>query len=95
MGGPNVRGVDIETWMPGQNAYRETHSADYIGDYQTRGLKTKYKNSDGKRVLAHTNDATAIADRTLIAIVENNQTRDGKIKVPQVLQPFMGGKEEV
>lgn len=95
MGGPNVRGVDIDTWMPGQNAYRETHSADYIGDYQTRGLNTKYKNKEGARVLAHTNDATAIADRTLIAIIENNQNKDGTVNVPVVLQPFMGGRKVV
>jgi len=95
MGGPNVRGVDIETWMPGQKKYRETHSADYIGDYQTRGLNTKYKDEAGQRQLAHTNDATALADRTLIAIIENYQQADGSIRVPDVLRPFMGGKEVV
>jgi seryl-tRNA synthetase len=48
MGSPNARGVDIETWMPGQELYRETHSADYITDYQTRGLKTKVATTDVK-----------------------------------------------
>ena len=95
MGGPNIRGVDIETWMPGQGKYRETHSADYIGDYQTRGLNTKHVDAEGKKVLAHTNDATALADRTLIAILENYQNKDGSITVPKVLRPFMNGKERV
>ncbi len=95
MGGPNIRGVDIETWMPGQGKYRETHSADYIGDYQTRGLNTKYVNAEGKKVLAHTNDATAVADRTLIAIMENYQQADGSIVVPKVLRPYMNGRETV
>lgn len=92
MGGPNIRGVDIETWMPGQDRYCETHSADYMGDYQTRDLKTKVKTKDGKQ-LAHTNDATAIADRTLIAIMENYQNQDGSIRVPKVLQTYL--KKEV
>jgi seryl-tRNA synthetase len=95
MGGPNARGVDIETWMPGQKAYRETHSADYITDYQTRGLNTKIKTSEGSRELAHTNDATALADRTLIAIIENFQNEDGSVNVPKVLQPYMNGKTVV
>ncbi len=89
MGGPNQRGVDIETWMPGQQKYRETHSADLMGDYQARGLQTKYKDADGNKKVAYTNDATAIADRTLIAIIENYQQPDGTIAIPEVLQPLM------
>ena len=90
MGGPNIRGVDIETWMPSQNRYRETHSADYIGDYQCRGLETKYETPEGKKAFAHTNDATVFAQRTLIAILENYQTDDGKIRVPKILQTYLG-----
>lgn len=92
MGGPNNRGVDIDTWMPGQDKYRETHSADLMGDYQARSLNTKV-NIQGGRQFAHTNDATALADRTLIALLENYQTKDGRIRVPEVLKPYMGGKE--
>ncbi|MEM6998124.1 MAG: serine--tRNA ligase [Patescibacteria group bacterium] len=95
MGGPNVRGVDIETWMAGQGVYRETHTADYIGDYQARGLNTKYKKQDGSKELVHTNDATAFAQRPLIAILENNQTADGRVLVPEVLRPYMGGAEYI
>jgi seryl-tRNA synthetase len=90
MGGPNIRGVDIETWMPGQACYRETHSADYIGDFQARGLNTKLKRLDGRKELVHTNDATALADRTLIAIMEQYQQQDGSVKVPEVLQKYIG-----
>jgi seryl-tRNA synthetase len=89
MGAPNARGVDIDTWMAGQGVYRETHSADYMTDYQARRLNTKIKTAKGK-VFAHTNDATALADRTLIAIMENYQEKDGGIRVPDVLVPFVG-----
>ncbi|OGE83280.1 MAG: serine--tRNA ligase [Candidatus Doudnabacteria bacterium RIFCSPLOWO2_01_FULL_44_21] len=91
MGKPNARQVDIETWLPGQNKYRETHSADYMTDYQARGLGIKYRKVDGTTEFVHTNDATAIAmSRIPIAILENNQQADGSIVVPKVLREFMG-----
>ncbi len=92
IGKPNARGVDINTWLPGQDKYRETHSADFISDYQTRGLQTRVRLASGSVELAHTNDATAFAmGRTMIAIVENNQTAEGKVRIPEVLQPLYGG----
>ena len=95
MGGPNIRGVDIETWMPGQNVYRETNSADYLGDFQARGLNTKFENkADSKdRQLVHTNDATVFCQRHIVAILENNQLTDGCIKTPKVLLPYLKHKE--
>jgi len=91
IGKPNARGVDIEAWLPGQNTYRETHTADYMTDYQARDLKIRVKRDDGSTQLVHTNDATAFAlGRTMIAIMENFQTADGKVAVPEVLQPFLG-----
>ena len=96
IGDPNARGVDIDTWMPGQDRYVETHSADYMTDYQTRSLKTRIKKDDGIVELAHTSDATAVAmSRTLAAIIENYQTKDGHIIIPEVLKPFMGGREQI
>jgi seryl-tRNA synthetase len=92
IGGPNARGVDIDTWLPGQNKYRETHTADYITDYQTRRLNTRVRLKNGDVELAHTNDATAFSQRPLIAIVENYQQADGTVRVPKVLQPYLGGK---
>ena len=93
IGGPNIRGVDIDTWMAGQNLYRETHSADYLGDYQARGLKTFYRRPDGSRQLVETNDATVFAQRTALAIIENNQQADGRVRVPDVLKTYLNNRE--
>ena len=93
IGFPNAKGVDINTWLPGQNNYRETHTADYITDFQTRSMRTKVKRKDGATVLAHTNDATAFSERPLAAIIENYQTKEGNVRIPKVLQPYMGNRE--
>jgi seryl-tRNA synthetase len=100
IGKPNARGVDIEVWMPGQAKYRETHTADYMTDYQARRLKTRVRRTNGpnadKVELVHTNDATAFAlGRIMVAIMENYQTADGHITVPEVLRPYMGGKSQI
>lgn len=93
MGGPDARQIDIEAWMPGQNTYRETHTSDYMTDYQSRRLGIRVKRGD-KSEYVHMNDATALAiGRTLVAIMENYQNDDGTIRVPDVLRPYMGGKE--
>ena len=94
MGGPDARQIDIETWMPGQNKYRETHTSDLMTDYQSRRLKTKVKRNNGETELVHMNDATAFAiGRILIAIIENYQTKEGTIKIPKALQNYMGMEE--
>ena len=94
MGFPDNRQIDMETWMPGQNKYRETHSADSTGGFQSRRLNTRVRRADGKIEPVHMNDATVIAiGRTLIAIIENYQQADGSIKIPEVLKKYMGGKE--
>ncbi|RTK94425.1 serine--tRNA ligase [Candidatus Saccharibacteria bacterium] len=95
IGGPNASGIDIDVWLPGQNKYRETHTADLMTDYQTRRMQTKLRRKDGSLVFAHTNDATALSQRPLIAIIENYQTEEGDVIVPEVLRPFMGGKERI
>ncbi len=92
IGKPNARGVDINVWLPGQNKYRETHTADYMTDYQARRLQTKVRRKNGKVELVHTNDATALSQRPLIAILENYQQKDGSILVPKVLQKYTGFK---
>lgn len=92
-GKPDYQQYDIESWLPGQNKYRETHTSDYMTDFQTRGIKSFYKTKTGEKKLLHTNDATAFAGRTLIAIMENYQTKDGHIIIPEVLRKYMGGKE--
>lgn len=94
IGKPNARGIDMEAWLPGQQQYRETHTADYMTDYQTRRLNTRIRREDGSLELAHTNDATAFAlGRVMIAIIENNQQADGSITVPDALRPYLGGRE--
>lgn len=91
-GNPDARHIDIETWMPGQNKYRETHSSDYMTDYQARRLNIKVKREGGTEFV-HMNDATAFAGRTLVAIMENYQRADGTIGVPEVLRSFLGGRD--
>ncbi|HUD10306.1 MAG TPA: serine--tRNA ligase [Candidatus Saccharimonadales bacterium] len=96
IGKPNARGIDINTWMPAQKQYRETHTADFIADYQARRMKTRLRRQDGGIELVHTNDATAFAmGRIIKAIMENYQTHDGHIIIPDVLRPFMSGKTEI
>ena len=109
IGKPNARGIDLETWMPGQDKYRETHTADYMTDYQSRRLKTRFRREPKSAQavidvaatnpaigLVHTNDATAFAlGRIMVAIMENYQTADGNINIPSVLQPYMAGKTQL
>jgi seryl-tRNA synthetase len=94
IGKPNARGVDLEAWLPGQGKYRETHTADYMTDYQSRRLQTRVRRMSGAIELVHTNDATALSQRPLIAILENYQNADGSVRVPTVLQKYYG-KETV
>ena len=93
IGRPNAKGVDINTWLPGQNEYRETHTADYITDYQARPMKTRVRREGGEVEYVHTNDATVFSERPLVAILENFQTAEGKVVIPEVLRPYMGGRE--
>jgi seryl-tRNA synthetase len=95
IGFPNARGMDINVWLPAQTKYRETHTADYITDFQAQGMKTRVRKNDGSITLAHTNDATAFSQRPLIAIIENFQTKEGDVMIPQVLQPYMGGRTKI
>lgn len=93
IGKPNARGVDMEVWLPGQGKYRETHTADYMTDYQARRLQTRVRTDDGVQLI-HTNDATAFAlGRCMVAIIENYQTTTGDVRVPEVLRPYLAGRE--
>lgn len=87
------RKFDIEAWLPGQNKYREVVSGSNCTDYQTRRLNIKY-DSEGERKFAHTLNCTGVTNtRGLIAIIENYQTKEGKIRIPDVLQPYMNNKK--
>lgn len=86
-----VKKYDIECWIPSEKRYGETHSSSYFHDFQTRRLNIRYKDTDGKTRFAHSLNNTALATpRILIAIIENNQLPDGSIRVPEVLQKYMG-----
>lgn len=94
MGGPDYRQMDIESWIPSQNKYRETHTSDYMTDYQSRRLNTRVRVGE-KTEFVHMNDATAFAmGRTIIAILENYQNEDGSVNIPEVLQKWIG-KEKI
>jgi len=91
-----VKKYDIETWVPSQNKYRETHSSSYFHDFQTRRLNIRYRTGDGKVAFAHSLNNTALATpRILINIIENYQTKKGTVIVPKVLRKYMGGIKEI
>lgn len=93
MGFGAAKTYDIEVWLPSQQQYREISSISNCEDFQARRLKARFKNDEGKNTLVHTLNGSGLAvGRTLVAIMENNQTADGSIKIPPVLQPYMKNK---
>lgn len=86
-----VKKYDIEGWVPSEGRYRETHSASYFHDFQTRRLNIKYRDKDGRFHFAHSLNNTAIATpRILEAFLENHQESGGSIKIPEALQKYLG-----
>ena len=94
---PAMKKYDLEAWMPWQWKYREVTSCSNVWEYQTRRLSIKYKDKETWDVnFAHTLNGTVVAmSRCLIAIMENYQTKDGDVLIPEVLRPFMGGKDKI
>jgi seryl-tRNA synthetase len=91
-----VKKYDIELWVPLENTYREIASASYFHDFQTRRLNIRYKDADGKMKYAHSLNNTATpTPRLLVSLVENYQQADGSVKIPDVLQKYMGGKTAI
>ncbi len=95
MGFTDAKQYDVEAWLPGQNdglgQYRETHSASNTTDFQARGENIRFRNKEGKTEYAHMLNATALAlGRTIIALLENYQQKDGSIVVPEALRPYTG-----
>ena len=89
-----VKSCDIEAWSPRQKKYFEVFSCSNLGDAQSRRLKIRVKGEDGRNYLPHTLNNTCVAPpRMLIAFLENNLQADGTVKIPEVLRPYMGGKE--
>ena len=86
--------TDIEVWLPGQNQYREISSISNTREFQARRAKIRYKNEDKKNVFVNTLNGSSLAvGRTLVAIMENNQNKDGTINIPDVLKPYLGIKK--
>ncbi len=86
-----VKKYDIEVWMPSQQKFRETHSASYFHDFQTRRLNIRYRDDEGSMRFAHSINNTAVATpRFLATIIEQYQTKDGRVRVPEKLKPFIG-----
>ncbi len=89
-----VKSLDVEAWSPRQQKYFEVGSCSNLGDAQARRLQIRVKGQDGKKYLAHTLNNTCVAPpRMLIAFLENNLQADGRVRIPEVLRPYMGGKE--
>ncbi len=93
---PAMKKFDLEAWMPWQNKYREVTSCSNVGEYQSRRLSIKYKDNEWNSQYAHTLNGTVVAmGRCLISIIENYQTKEWNVRIPEVLIPFMWGKAEI
>ena len=96
MGFASQKTYDIEVWLPGQDTYREISSCSVCGDFQARRMNARYRPKDGKPEFVHTLNGSGLAvGRTLIAVLENYQQSDGSVIVPEVLRPYMRGRERI
>jgi seryl-tRNA synthetase len=93
MGFASAKTYDLEVWLPGQNAYREISSCSNCEDFQARRANIRYrKDKKGKPIFVHTLNGSGLAvGRTLVAILENYQQKDGSVVIPEALRPYMGG----
>ncbi len=90
LGASAAKKYDIEAWFPGQERYREITSTSNTTDYQSRRLKIRFKDEEGRNRLVHTLNGTAVTGRAVIALVENHQQPDGSIRIPEALRPYTG-----
>ncbi len=94
MGFGAARTHDLEVWLPGQQAYREISSVSNCGAFQARRLMARYKNAQGKNDWVHTLNGSGLAvGRAMVAVLENHQQADGRIRIPQALRPYLNGQE--
>ena len=93
MGTVAAKKYDLEAWLPGADAYKEVVSCSNCTDYQANRLRMRYRTTDGNEAV-HTLNSTAVAtSRALVAILEQNQLEDGRVSIPDVLRPYMGGQD--
>ena len=91
-----VKKYDLETWMPSQERYRETHSSSYFHDFQSRRLNIKYRDRNNEVHFVHSLNNTALATPRILAnIIENYQTKKGTVVIPKVLKKYMQGIREI
>lgn len=97
MGAGSAKTYDLEVWLPSQNTYREISSCSNMEAFQARRMKARYKNPETNEIeLVHTLNGSGLAvGRTLVAIMENYQDKEGNIHVPKALQPYLGGLEVI
>ena len=97
LGNGAARTFDLEVWLPGQKAFREISSCTNFRDYQARRAAIRYRAEAGKKpALAHTINGSGLAvGRTVVAIIENYQTADGRVRVPEALRPYMRNAETI
>ena len=96
MGFASQKTFDLEVWVPSQNKYREISSISNCGDFQARRANIRFRNKEGKVEFAHTLNGSGLAvGRTVVAILENYQQKDGSVKIPDALVPYMGGLTEI
>lgn len=86
---------DLEVWLPGEDDYREISSCSYFGDFQARRMSARYRDQDGVKLLHTMNGSGLAVGRALIAVMENYQLASGKIRIPEVLKPYMGNIEVI
>ena len=93
MGTVAAKKYDLEAWLPGAGSYKEVVSCSNCTDYQANRLRMRYRTKEGNEAV-HTLNSTAVAtSRALVAIMEQNQLEDGRVSIPEVLRPYMGGQE--
>lgn len=96
LGAPAAKKYDIEVWIPTQEKFRELTSCSNCTEFQARRSKIRYKTAEGKNEYVHTLNGTACAmARTLVAILENNQNEDGSVTIPEILRPYLGGRDKI
>lgn len=96
MGPGKVRMNDVETWVPSEQTYRETHSCSTLGDWQARRANLRYRDQAGEVRFCHTlNNTAAATPRLLVPLLENHQRADGSVRVPAALSPYLGGREQL
>lgn len=96
MGFGAAKTYDLEVWLPAQNTYREISSVSNCEAFQARRLQARFRNENGKPELVHTLNGSGLAvGRTLVAILENYQNKDGSVTIPEILRPYMGGLERI